>query len=337
MTIREIATVAKVSPATVSLVLNNKKGVGEKTRSRVQKILREYGYTAEQYSRKGERCRITFLKYRTHGMAVEENQGFIASIIDWIENECRNCYYDLIVCNCTADTIEETLKNIADDAPDGIIFLGTELDPKLCQAFNMIHTPFVVLDNSMRYENIDSVVMDNENIAATAVKYLHKLGHRKIGYFKTNVEISNLKERYAGYLNAMTELELTPPEPLCLTPTLNGAYSDMKKWLASGVYSPEGAVFADNDSIAIGAARALQEAGYGIPKDISIIGVDDIPYSAMAMPALTTMRVSRSMLGVLAVDVLRKRIQNPDWPVMHVQIAGKLIERDSTAPLRGSQ
>jgi LacI family transcriptional regulator len=331
MTIREIASVANVSPATVSLVLNNKKGVGDETRGRVQSILKEYGYTVEQNSRKTERCKIVFLKYRTHGMAVEENQGFIASIIDWIESECRNFYYDLVISNCTAGTISQVLESTLADAPDGIILLGTELDPELHHILNNSSIPIVVLDNSMRYENIDSVVMANGTIMATAVKYLYKLGHRKIGYLKTNVEISNLKERYAGYLDALEELEVTPPKPVYLTPTMNGAYSDMKELLASGLYKPEGAVLADNDSIAIGAMRALQEAGFQIPRDISIIGVDDIPFSSIAMPALTTVRVSRSTMGYLAVDVMRKRIQHPEWPAMHVQLTGQLIERDSTA------
>ena len=333
MTIREIAAIAKVSPATVSLVLNNKKGIGEETRSRVQRILQEYGYSPGQNSHKPERCRIVFLKYRTHGMAVEENQGFIASIIDWIESECRSFFYDLIIYNCTTDTIGDVLKDISGDAPDGIILLGTEMDPEFFHTLNMAGIPIVVLDNSMRYENIDSVVMANANIAAAAVKYLYRLGHRKIGYFKSNIEISNLKERYSGYLDALSGLGLTPPKPVSLTPTLNGAHSDMKGLLASGAYLPEGAVFADNDSVAIGAAKALQEAGYKIPRDISIVGVDDIPFSSMTMPALTTMRVSRSVLGILVVDVMRKRIAHPDRPAMHVQITGQLIERDSTAPV----
>ena len=83
------------------------------------------------------------------------------------------------------------------------------------------------------------------------------------------------------------------------------------------MYVPEGAVLAGNDSIAIGAAKALQEAGYRIPDDISIIGVDDIPYSAMTVPPLITMRISRSVMGTLAVNLLRERIKHPDWPYMH--------------------
>lgn len=333
MTIREIASIAGVSPATISLVLNNKKGVGERTRCRVQRILEEYNYVPKLTGGKTERCRILFVKYRTHGMHVEENQGFIASIIDRIESECRQFAYDLIMCNCTAETVENIFANLLDDAPDGIILLGTEFDPERVHLLDSVNVPVVVLDNSMQYAQVDSVVMDNANIAATAVRYLYSLGHKAIGYFKASADVSNLRERYAGYLYTLGELGLVPPPPVRLMPTLNGAYSNMKALLESGAYVPKGAVLADNDTIAIGACRALQEAGYRIPQHVSVIGVDDIPFSAMTMPALTTMRVSRSTLGILAVDVMRKRIKHPDWPAMHMQITGQLIVRDSTMPV----
>ena len=83
------------------------------------------------------------------------------------------------------------------------------------------------------------------------------------------------------------------------------------------------------DTIAIGAARALQEQGYAIPNDISMIGVDDIPFSAITQPALTTMRVSRTLMGILVIDTLRKHMQHPEWPPTNVTVKGQLVERDS--------
>ena len=105
--------------------------------------------------------------------------------------------------------------------------------------------------------------------------------------------------------------------------------------IRSGAYVPHGAVVADNDTIAIGAIKAIREAGYSIPEDLSIVGFDDIPFSAATMPALTTMRISRSAMGALAVDLIRKRIKHPDYPCMHMHIGGKLIVRNSTRPVDG--
>jgi len=334
MTIREIAAIAGVSPAAVSLVLNEKKGVSEKTRERVKKVLSEYNYSLTPQIKKTPRCSIRLIKYSTHGMAVEENQGFVAAIIDHIESECRRYSYDLIMTGCNNRTAEETFKMIAQDPMDGVILLGSEFEPSQFDMMKEIKAPIIVVDNSMRHQNVDSIVMDNEDISYTAVNYLYGMGHRKIGYFLTNVKISNFTERYNGYLDALAELGLTPPEPVLLTPTLNGAYSDMKMLLESGAYVPEGAVLAGNDSIAIGAVRAIQEAGYKVPDDISIIGVDDIPYSSMMMPPLTTMRISRTVMGNLTVSLLRERLKHPQSPFMHMTISAQLVERGSTAPAK---
>ena len=103
----------------------------------------------------------------------------------------------------------------------------------------------------------------------------------------------------------------------------------MKRLIAENRFRPHTAFVADNDSVAIGAMKALMEAGYRIPEDFSIVGVDDIPFSAVCTPALTTLRISRSTLGALTVKVLRLRMKNPSWPAMHLQIDGQLIERNS--------
>ena len=89
MTIREIAAIAGVSPAAVSLVINNKKGVSAETRRHIQSIMEECGYVPAPVRRKADRFRLMILKFRAHGIALEENQGFTASIIDRIESECR--------------------------------------------------------------------------------------------------------------------------------------------------------------------------------------------------------------------------------------------------------
>lgn len=332
MTIREIANLAGVSPAAVSLVINGKKGVSEETRRRVQTVIEENNYIVPGLKRTGKpkRFRLCVIKFRTHGIALEENQGFVASIIDQIESECRHYGYDLAMVNCEVATAVDTLKEVMSTPPDGVILMGTELSENDMQLLNLLTVPTVVLDHSMRNVHVDSVVMDNEAISAEAVRYLHGLGHREIGYFCFSIPISNCDERYRGYLQEMARLGLPVPPPVRVMPTLSGSYKDMKRMLEEGEYVPHGAAVADNDTVAIGVIKAIREAGYRIPEDISIIGVDDIPFSAMTMPALTTMRISRSAMGTLAVDALRKRIKYPNWPSMHMRLAGRLVVRGST-------
>ena len=330
ITVRDIAKQAGVSPASVSLVLNNKKGISEQTRKRVQDILDENNYVKRAVNRKEKYFHLKIIKYRAHGMALEENQGFVASIIDEIERECRRLSMSLSTRNCEAQQMASFIDDINNEPLDGIILLGTELVKADYWLLERFKVPLVVLDNSMQNEKWDSVVMDNESIMMAAVEHLYELGHREIGYFKGNRQISNLDERYDGYLHALRQLGLAVPEPTMLTMTLNGAYQDMLAMILDGDYVPHGAAVADNDSIAIGATKAIQEAHFNIPGDISIVGVDDIPYSAVTTPALSTVRISRLALGSLAVDMILKRIQKPDLPTMRLKIAGNFIERDST-------
>lgn len=332
MTIREIASLAGVSPAAVSLVINNKKGVSEETRRRVLGVISEQGYVAPIQRRRTKKFRLVIVKFLTYGMMIEENQGFIASIIDKIESECRRFAFDLVMCNCDARTAKATFRELMVNAPDGLILVGTELSGSDYELLNLLTVPMVVLDNSMLYDDVDSIVMANASISAAATRYLYELGHRQIGYFKFSLPVRNCDERYEGYLQELERLGLEPPEPVLLTPTLNGAYEDMKALLTSGAYTPGGAVVSDNDTVAIGAIKAIREAGFSVPEDMSIIGVDDVPFSAVSVPPLTTMRISRSALGTLAVDMIRKRIKHPDLPSMHMQIMGSLVVRNSTMP-----
>ncbi len=330
MTIREIAAIAGVSASAVSIVLNGRKGVSEETRRHVQSVIDKYAYEVPRRRKKNDRLKLILIKYRAHGMGIEENQGFIASIVDQMESECRKYGFDLLMCNCNPGTAEEIIKGLMLTPPDGVIFVATEMPKKDYHLLDLFRCPVVMLDNGTRYKNVDSVVMDNEQIALTATRHLYQLGHRELYYFKTAQRMVNCDERYDGFCRATEEMGLTVHPPLLLTPTLNGAYQDMRKYLKEGGFVPRGAAMADNDTIAIGAIRALQEMGYHVPGDISVIGVDDIPFSAVSMPSLTTMRISRTTLGTLAVNMIRKRLQYPTWPGVHTRVVGKLVVRNST-------
>ena len=333
MTIREIAALAGVSPAAVSLVINHKKGVGDETRRRIQGVMDEYGYSPAAPRRQAARFRLMVIKFRAHGIALEENQGFIASIIDRIDSECRRLSFDLMTYNCEAKTAAETIRTLMENRPDGVIVIGTELREEAYGLLRLITVPTVVLDNNILMENVDTVVMANRELMARQVRYLYGLGYREIGYFKFKQPVNNCDERYEGYLSELARLGLSAPEPILLEPTVDGAFEDMKELIRSGAYTPHGAALADNDTVAIGAIKAIREAGYRIPEDFSIVGFDDIPFSAVTMPALTTMRISRSQMGTLAVDLIRKRVKHPEWPGMHMLIGGKLIERASVRPI----
>ena len=246
MTIREIAAIAGVSPAAVSLVINNKKGVSAETRRHIQSIMEECGYVPAPVRRKADRFRLMILKFRAHGIALEENQGFTASIIDRIESECRRFAFDLVMCNCEPATAATTIRSLMENPPDGVILIGTELREADYELFKLFTVPFVVLDNNILLENVDSVVMANRELTAQLVRYLYSLGHREIQYYKFTQPVNNCDERYEGYLQELHRLGLEPSEPIMLKPTVDGAFEDMKRLIKSGEYVPHGAAIADN-------------------------------------------------------------------------------------------
>lgn len=333
ITLREIANHLGVSAATVSIVLNDKDGVSAETRKRVKEYLIEANYPIRTERKMKPFGNVFLLKYAEHGMIVEENQGFIAAIIDQIQKDFLMQRTNLTIVNCNRGTIRNELTRVSGQKPIGMILIASELDDSLLDALESIKGPLAVVDHSMRFRDIDSVVMANEAIAFNAVRYLFSIGHREIGHLRSAVAISNFNERRAGFEEAMSALQLKETRTVALTPTLEGAYSDMRLYL-NGHADEIGATafFADNDAIAIGAIRALQEHGLHVPDDVSVIGVDDIPFSAINNPPLTTMRVSRSQLGHLTVDILTRRIKNPTKPACHYLHGGTLIVRNSTRP-----
>lgn len=330
MTIRELAEIAGVSASTVSNVINNRGNISDETRLHVKSIIEKYNYKVKKKRTVKDKGSIIFLKYRTHGKAVNENQGFIASIVDHIQKQCSKFKYDLHIINASPQNIREEIENINRILPAGVIFLGTEYLTGKDSFVKDIKVPFVVLDNSLRNEEQDSILMDNRRISIQSVNYLYEIGCRKIGYIKSNLEIDNLTERYIGYIESMHALGLKPMEPITLTPTLMEAYNELSEKFDKIDWSNYDALVCNFDSLAIASIRVLQENGIKVPDDISVIGVDDIPYSSMVVPALTTIKISRSALAYYVVDQLIKRIEGLDSPKVTIKIMGELIAREST-------
>lgn len=333
MTLTEIAQAANVSPTTVSFVLHNRPGVGPETRKRVQALLFENGYI-DNKNRKLQAKKRTFLfiKYIKNGDLVEGNDGFVLQIIDAAEKKARSLGIGLLMTSCRGNKLAETFSIIRSEPVDGIILVGTELEPQYFPLLKEIDIPIIVIDNYVPYCDVNSVVMNNIETVFLSVKHLYELGHRKIGYLHSNFSIINFEERFRGYKLALEQLGLpyNPSLVFNVGVTLESAYGNMEKYLAENPILPT-AFFCDNDIIAIGSMRALQGKGYVIPKDISIIGFDDISFCTMANPPLTTMRIPRQIIGERAVEILVSHMENQSISTEKVQISGELILRQSTA------
>jgi len=174
--------------------------------------------------------------------------------------------------------------------------------------------------------------MNNEENVYIAIDYLKKCGHKSIGYIGGNIYSENFQLRKKGFIESVERLEMDyiKEHTYMISPTMIGAYNDMMEQLQDISELPD-CFFADNDTLALGAIKALKEKGFKIPRDISIIGFDDIPYSAVSSPALTTIHVQRKQIGKLAVEQLLKIKKDKKNKPVKTLITGNLIIRDSIA------
>lgn len=327
MTIKEIAEKAGVSIATVSLALNNKGNIKKETREQILKIASEGGYSRKKSESKKN---ILLIKYVNSGISIEKNGDFVAKIIDSIEFNASENGYNVNIKNISALDWQESIYSIAQDDFLGMIFLSTEAEDGVAEQLKDMDIPVVAVDNLFEHVNINAVSIDNMGGIYEAVKYAKSMGHKKIGYIHSSVNFDNINQRKESFQKSMAlfGLEVKEEYMIEVMPTLDGAYEDMLMLLNKGRELPTLYVAA-NDTIAIGIIKALKEYNIIVPKDISVIGFDDIPFCTMMDSPLTTMKVNKKCMGEKAIQLLMENIEHPEADNIKVLIRPKLIERES--------
>lgn len=324
--IKKISEITGFSTATVSNALNNKRGVSKETAQRIFQVAAETGYLSG--SRMGH---IKLVIYKNSGLVVSDTP-FFSALIDGVEQESRAAGLETVIFTLKRQSpdFSSLLEQLLSDSGCGILLLATEMEEEDILPFQNALSPIVVLDNWFEDTDLDSVLISNTDSACRAGKYLIRKGHRKIGYLKGSLRIKNFFYRETGLRRALelAGLELSPDCCFSLTPTVTGAYEDMLAAL-DGAPSMPTAFFADNDMIALGAIRALQEKGHRVPEDISVIGFDDLPYGAISYPALTTVQVPKEEMGRQAVKRLLEIARGGGECRTKTQVLGKFVERES--------
>lgn len=331
MTIRELSKLINVSPAAISIVLNNKSGVSDETRERVLQAVNKYNYTPLKRAKAVKNKNVLVLKYYRSGVFVEENQGFIAGILDAVESSLQKEQLNMVL-RIYKESFDKFLLETDSAQYEGLILIGTELTPESYNLFDRISVPYVVVDNVCPHTVCNSVCMDNEENVYIALEYLKKCGHKSIGYIGGNIYSENFQIRRKGFLESVKILDMDyiKEHTYRISPTMVGAYNDMLHQLTDISTLPD-CFFADNDTLALGAMKALKEKGFKIPADVSVIGFDDIPFSAVSSPALTTVHVQRKQIGRVAVEQLLKIKKDKKYKPVKTLLTGKLIIRDSVA------
>lgn len=337
MKLRDIAAAANVSLTTVSLVLNEKKGVGDAKRAEILRLLEQNGYTPRSSHGSSRQKSICFVRCIKHGHLVNGNPGFTTQILDAVEAECRRIGYALQVITLQSEpgvpcSIVPHLEN---DSIDGAIILGTELSPEEARPLVGLEKPIIMVDNLLPGLNLSCISMNNRDSLFDAMTHLHSLGHEKIGFLYSSLPSFNDTHRRRAFSFWLEQQGRTDRSELVYSvfPTLDGAYQSVRDLLLQGVRFPT-ALIANNDTIAIGAMKAFREAGLSIPEDLSIIGFDGLPFSAVSVPPLSTITVPCDSIGRLAVFSLLQMIRGKATTHVKCMVATELTLRGSTGPAK---
>ncbi len=332
VSIKQISESTGFSLATVSIALNHKKGVNKNTSDQIFKAARELGYQEENSISK-----VKFVKYKKNGLIVDDTP-FFTLMIDGASEECRKHGLDMVVSTIDSrdDNYEDQVHWLLNDRSAAVILLGTELMDEDMNLFRGAACPFLLLDNWCEDMSFNAVLINNADSARMATQYLIGMGHTKIGYLRGSFRINAFRSRASGYRSAMNlaSLPVDKTYTVTLQPTMDGSYRDMKRHLETNPELPT-AFFADNDMIALGAMKAMAESGIRIPDDVSIIGFDDLTFSAISSPGLTTLRVSKQEMGETAVRRLLETMEG-ESSHLKIQICTEFVERGSVKDISGN-
>lgn len=335
-TIQDVARHANVSTATVSRALSDPGRVSEGTRARVSEAIRVTGYTLNQAARSlRQRSAKTIL------VALPDIRNpFFSTILDAIEREATGRGYGVLVASLflASEPARRLQDYMLSNRADGLLLLDGSLDLQTLQSLaNAPHAvPLVVACEEIPNSGFHMVLTDNLQAAERATQHLIDLGHRNIGHLLGPEHNVVSRDRLAGFRQALTQGGL----PLRQSWLLRGNF-DMESGFAAAAHfmameERPTAIFAANDESAIGFLSGLRQHGLDCPRDISVVGFDDLAVAAHYTPPLTTMRQPRELLGRMAAEALIDLLEDADQQRGRLRIVlnSDLIVRESTAHLR---
>jgi LacI family transcriptional regulator len=328
VTLRDIASDASVSRATVSLVLRDVPVVAKKTREKVLRSMTRLGYV---YHRGAASLRTQ----RTHaiGLIVTDiTNPFFAEIIVAIENKLGDAGYVILLGNSseTVSKQQRLLATMQEYPADGVLLCpATDRSAEFTGQFQNSRVPIVLFARNLAGVESDYVGVDNVYGAQAAVEHLISLGHHRIAFIGGAEEVSSRQERIIGYQNALRKHRrpIDSSWILASLPNREGGYQSIQHLLQLPAAPTAALCF--NDMVAIGAMQALSGVGQKPGQDFALIGFNDVAESALCRPPLTTVDTTPGKIGEIAAEMLIDRIARADQPFRKLILRPKLIVRES--------
>ena len=332
LNLRQLAEHLRLSQTTVSLVLNNSpagRSIPQRTRDRVFEAARKFHYRPNYFARSLRNSRSMSV-----GVIVPDlSDGYFPVVMSAIEKRLLKAHYFYVTASHyrRPELVEEYSRRLMERAVDGLLLLDTP-------AHIQVPAPAVAVSSHNPAPGVTNVVLDHDLAARLALQHLTKLGHERIAFMQGAQGITDAKYRWKSILSVAKEMGIA------VKPELSVQLEETRQTPEAGYHVMEEllkrtweftAVFCFNDISALGAMRAIMDAGLRVPEDISVVGFDDIITAAYCKPSLTTVKQPLQEMGARAAQVLLDRIANPtqEWPA-EIVMEPELVVRESTGPVR---
>lgn len=327
---KDIARELGVSPATISLVLNNKPGVGEEKRKEIlQKIVElDCEYLLRDGSvKKGD---IGFVVYKCGGEVIDE-YPFFNYLNESVTKTIEKYNYTMTMMYLDKNmSLNERYLALENFRYAGYIVYAVEMYPEDAEVFLKLNVPCVFIDNPFPSLAVDTVVVDNYLGIYQGFEYLYEMGHREIGYIKSRFSIACFDERQQAFQDCMMRRGLECREDYVMKVGYmeDETEKDVEKYLDSHKNLPT-AFMADNDLLACRAVQAFKRRGIKVPEEVSVVGFDNRPICSFTEPRVTTVQLSGDEMGELGVELLMKKLNRTEDHTVKYKLGTKLIVNES--------
>lgn len=332
VSIKDIARLAGVSHSTVSRALRNSPLIPQRTAQRIQQIAREKGYSASAVARS-----LVMRRTQTIGVVVTSiADPFNGELVEGLEETANRNDYSVILATSQADPEREiaVVRSFQERRVDGIVVASSRVGSLYMPLLGEMKIPIVLLNNQSPGTFVHAVMIDNIDGALQATKHLIDLGHTRIAYLGDRFGLQSDTERLKGYQKAFTQAHLPFSEELIARGDgkTGGAREAAAKLIGPQIPPHERptAIFCYNDMSALGVMEEAKAARLRIPRDLSIVGFDDLFFASQLRPPLTTVRQPKKEIGRRAMEHLLALLRG-EQASNTTFIKGELVIRESTA------
>jgi DNA-binding LacI/PurR family transcriptional regulator len=338
--LRTLAEHLELSQTTVSLVLNNSpsaKSIPQETRNRVLEAAARLNYRPNYFARSLRQSRSMSVGV----LAPDLSEGYFTRVMSGVVQELTSArYFYFTACHdWNRELIEQYPRMLVERAVDGFLLLNTPADQI------EVPVPVVAISAHSEVQNVTNIVLDHHKAVETALIHLYELGHRRIAFMRGPKAIPDSDYRWQSIQQVAGEIGLgIDPSLVIRIDSVGWSEKTGQHPMAPEIgYKPMQAllektrkftaIFCFNDIAAIGAIRALKDAGLRVPEDVSVVGFDDIQSAAYSTPSLTTVRQPLFEMGQRGAQILLERIANREAPYpTKIVMAPELVVRESTGP-----